>query len=113
MRTRLPVKLKVAVLSAALTFAILCLFAVVVGAVAEQRIVAGFDDDLRASVGELQDRITLVRVGDSVQLSDSDRSLLSGYAAGDAIVRVVDRNNRTIWPDHTTVGPRSAPRSAV
>ena len=84
MRTRLPVKLKVAVLSAALTFAILCLFAVVVGAVAEQRIVAGFDDDLRASVGELQDRITLVRVGDSVQLSDSDRSLLSGYAAGDA-----------------------------
>ena len=31
MRTRLPVKLKVAVLSAALTFVILCLFAVVVG----------------------------------------------------------------------------------
>ena len=53
MRTRLPVKLKVAVLSAALTFAILCLFAVVVGTVAEQRIVAGFDDDLRATVGEL------------------------------------------------------------
>jgi hypothetical protein len=71
MRTRLPVKLKVAVLSSALTFAILCLFAVVVGAVAEQRIVAGFDDDLRASVGELQDRITLVRLGDDVQLSDS------------------------------------------
>ena len=54
MRTRLPVKLKVAVLSAALTFAILCLFAVVVGAVAEQRIVAGFDDDLRASISELR-----------------------------------------------------------
>ena len=49
MRTRLPVKLKVAVLSSALTFAILCLFAVVVGTVAEQRIVAGFDDDLRAT----------------------------------------------------------------
>ena len=41
MRTRLPVKLKVAVLSAALTFAILCLFAVVVGTVAERRIVGG------------------------------------------------------------------------
>ena len=41
MRTRLPVKLKVAVLSAALTFVILCLFAVVVGTVAEQRIVGG------------------------------------------------------------------------
>ena len=107
MRTRLPVKLKVAVLSAALTFAILCLFAVVVGTVAEQRIVAGFDDDLRASVGELQDRITLVRVGDTVQLSQSDRALLAGYAAGDAIVRVVDLNNRTIWTSdrHASLGP--------
>ena len=107
MRTRLPVKLKVAVLSAALTFAILCLFAVVVGTVAEQRIVAGFDDDLRASVGELQDRITLARVGDTVQLSQSDRALLAGYAAGDAIVRVVDLNNRTIWTSdrHASLGP--------
>ena len=100
MRTRLPVKLKVAVLSAALTFAILCLFAVVVGTVAEQRIVAGFDDDLRASVGELQDRIT-------VQLGQSDRALLAGYAAGDAIVRVVDLNNRTIWTSdrRASLGP--------
>ena len=63
MRTRLPVKLKVAVLSAALTFVILCLFAVVVGTVAERRVVGGFDDDLRANVGELQDRMTLQQVG--------------------------------------------------
>ncbi len=107
MRTRLPVKLKVAVLSAALTFAILCLFAIVVGTVAEQRIVAGFDDDLRASVGELQDRITLVHVPGGVQLSQSDRSVLEGYAAGDAIVRVVDLNNHTIWTSdrHASLGP--------
>jgi two-component system OmpR family sensor kinase len=103
-RTRLPVKLKVAVLSAALTFAILCLFAVVVGTVAERRIVAGFDDDLRASVGELQDRITLQRVPGGIQLSQSDRSLLAGYAAGDAIVRVVDRANQTI----ATSDPRAS-----
>ncbi|HMJ94206.1 MAG TPA: HAMP domain-containing sensor histidine kinase, partial [Thermoleophilaceae bacterium] len=97
MRTRLPVKLKVAVLSSALTFAILCLFAVVVGTVAEQRIVASFDDDLRANVGELQDRLSLVRVPGGVQLSPSDQSLLSAYAAGDAIVRVVDRGQRPVW----------------
>jgi two-component system, OmpR family, sensor kinase len=97
MRTRLPVKLKVAVLSAALTFAILCLFAVVVGTVAERRIVASFDDDLRANVGELQDRLSLVRVPGGVQLSQSDQSLLSAYAAGDAIVRVVDRAQRPVW----------------
>jgi two-component system, OmpR family, sensor kinase len=108
-RTRLPVKLKVAVLSAALTFAILCLFAIVVGTVAEQRIVAGFDDDLRASVGELQDRITLERVPGALLLSAADRSVLSGYAAGDAIVRVVNRSNRTIWPEHPTNEPSLGP----
>ena len=107
MRTRLPVKLKVAVMSAAITFAILCLFAVVVGTVAERRIVAGFDDDLRASVGELQDRLTLERVPGGVQLSPSDRNLLAGYAAGDSIVRVVDRANQTVWTSdrRASLGP--------
>jgi two-component system, OmpR family, sensor kinase len=98
MRTRLPVKLKVAVLSAALTFAILCLFAVVVGTVAERRVVEGFDDDLRARVGELQDRITLKRAPDgSTQLSEADQNNLRIFAAGDAIVRVVDLRNQTVW----------------
>ena len=98
MRTRLPVKLKVAVLSAALTFAILCLFAVVVGTVAERRIVGGFDDDLRANVGDLQDRITLQQRADGrVSLSDSDTDTLRAFAAGDAIVRVVDTANRLRW----------------
>jgi two-component system OmpR family sensor kinase len=106
-RTRLPVKLKVAVMSAAITFAILCLFAVVVGTVAERRIVAGFDDDLRASVGELQDRLSLERVPGGVQLSPSDRNLLAGYAAGDSIVRVVDRANQTVWTSdrRASLGP--------
>ena len=102
MRTRLPVKLKVAVLSAALTFVILCVFSVVVGAVAEQRIVAGFDDDLRATVGELQDKITLELTEDGVQLNDSDRSYLAAAAAGDPIVRVVNSNNRIVWPDRVS-----------
>ena len=109
MRTRLPLKLKVAVLSAAITFAILCVFAIVVGAVAEQRIVAGFNDDLRASVGELQDNITLERAGGGFRLSQSDRLLLAGYAAGDPIVRVVDRFNRTVWPDDPSSVPELGP----
>jgi hypothetical protein len=98
MRTRLPVKLKVAVLSAAITFAILCLFAVVVGTAAEQRIVGGFDDDLRANVGELQDRMTLQRSTDgSVELRQSDADTLRVFAAGDAIVRVVNLRNETVF----------------
>jgi two-component system OmpR family sensor kinase len=57
MRTRLPVKLKLAVVTAALTFGILCLFAIVIGAVAEQRIRTGFDDDLRAATADLADKL--------------------------------------------------------
>ena len=109
MRTRLPVKMKVAVLSSALTFAILCLFAVVVGTVAEQRIVAGFDDDLRATVGELQDKITLELTSRGVALSEPDKTLLAAAAAGDAIVRVVDRSNRIVWPDHPGREPSLGP----
>jgi two-component system OmpR family sensor kinase len=107
MRTRLPVKLKVAVLSAALTFVILCLFAVVVGTVAERRIVGGFDDELRANAGDLQDRITLQQTADgSIELSDSDTNTLRGFAAGDAIVRVVDTSNRPVWAsDGVNLGP--------
>jgi two-component system, OmpR family, sensor kinase len=108
-RTRLPLRLKVAVLSAALTFVILCLFAVVVATVAEQRIVAGFDDDLRATVGELQDRITLQRVPGGYGLSDSDRALLAASAAGDPFVRVLDRNSHVIWPDDPTTQPELGP----
>jgi two-component system, OmpR family, sensor kinase len=109
-RTRLPVKLKVAVLSAALTFVILCVFAVVVGAVAEQRIVAGFNDDLRATVGDLQDKITLEVTPDGrIQLSQNDRSLLAAAAAGDPIVRVVDRNIVPVWPEHSASEPSLGP----
>jgi two-component system, OmpR family, sensor kinase len=104
MRTRLPVKLKVAVLSAALTFVILCLFAVVVGTVAERRVVGGFDDDLRANVGELQDRMTLQQVGDgSFQLRDSDLDTLRAFAVGDAIVRVMDLRQDIVWTSDSGV----------
>jgi signal transduction histidine kinase len=109
MRTRLPVKLKVAVLTSALTFAILCLFAVVVGTVAENRIVAGFDDDLRATVGELQDKITLELTGNGVQLNDTDRALLAAAAAGDPVVRVVNRSNKLVWPEHLVGEPSLGP----
>jgi two-component system, OmpR family, sensor kinase len=101
MRTRLPVKLKVAVLSSALTFAILCLFAVVVGTVSERRIVAGFDDDLRASVAELADRISLAQRADGATiLSGEDQDVLRAFSTGDAIVRVVNPRNKTVWPDN-------------
>jgi signal transduction histidine kinase len=89
-RTRLPVRFKLAVVTAALTFGILCVFAAVIGAVAEQRIRAGFDDDLRASVADLADDLH-PRVDDGeVKISEEP---LIGAAVGGAQVRILVRGH--------------------
>jgi two-component system OmpR family sensor kinase len=95
MRTRLPVKLKLAVVSAALTFVILCLFAVVIGALAEQRIRAGFDDELRATASALVNRLD-VDIGPAGPQPSPDR--LEGAQAGGAKVRLLAADGRVIFP---------------
>ena len=78
-------------MSAALTFAILCLFALVVGAVAEQRIRTSFDDDLRATAADLQDQITVKPDAQRHPAArPRDQELLQLYAAGGAVVRVIN-----------------------
>jgi two-component system, OmpR family, sensor kinase len=94
-RTRLPVKVKLAVVSAALTFVILCLFAVVIGAVAEQRIRAGFDDELRATAAGLVNRLDpRIGLGGPV-VSDAP---LQGAQAGGAQVRLLRRDGSVQYP---------------
>jgi two-component system OmpR family sensor kinase len=88
MRTRLPVRLKVAVVTAALTFGILCLFSVVIGAVAEQRIRAGFDDDLRATAADLDDHLQ-PRVDEDDGTVRFRQEELIGAQVGGAQVRVL------------------------
>jgi two-component system OmpR family sensor kinase len=94
-RTRLPVKVKLAVVSAALTFVILCLFAVVIGAVAEQRIRAGFDDDLRATVADLVNRLD-PRVG--IGGPEVSPAPLEGAQAGGAEVRLLRQDGSVKYP---------------
>jgi two-component system OmpR family sensor kinase len=94
-RTRLPVKVKLAVVSAALTFVILCLFAVVIGAVAEQRIRDGFDDDLRATVADLVNRLDpRIGVGGPVV----SPAPLEGAQAGGAEVRLLRQDGSVKYP---------------
>jgi two-component system, OmpR family, sensor kinase len=95
MRTRLPVRFKLAVVTAALTFGILCLFAVVIGAVAEQRIRAGFDDDMRATVADLVNRLD---VGQGPRGAEFDVSALAGVEAGGAQVRVLQTDGEVVYP---------------
>ncbi|MGH2845614.1 MAG: sensor histidine kinase [Thermoleophilaceae bacterium] len=106
MTTRLPVRVKVAVVTAALTFLILCAFAVVIGAVAEQRIRAGFDDDLRATVADLANRLDPRPGPDGRVFPDPDA--LVGAEAGGALVRLVQRGGEVIYPPGG-LGPLAEP----
>jgi signal transduction histidine kinase len=92
---------KLATVSAALTFVILLLFAGVVGAFAERRIHANFDDDLRATAADLQSQVTISRQGDRIYFK-LDPQAAATAAAGGAVVRVVGRSGALL-------APRSAP----
>jgi len=95
MRTRLPVRFKLAVVTAALTFGILCIFAVVIGAVAEQRVRAGFDDDLRASVADIVNALDAQRGPDGGIRYNKDALL----GTANAQVRFVDTSGTVIQPE--------------
>jgi len=92
-RRRLPIRLKLAVVSASLTFAILVGFAVVVGAVTDNRLMTNFDDDLRATAADVQQNLRVSTRGPGLELSDD---LLEGAASGGAVIRVVDRSNELL-----------------
>jgi two-component system OmpR family sensor kinase len=94
-RKRLPVKLKLAVVTAALTFGILCLFAVVIGAVAEERIRDAFDDDLRATVADLANGLDPELTDAGIVLDEQE---LVGAASGDAELRVLQRDGQVYFP---------------
>ena len=97
MRRRLSIRAKLATVSAALTFVILLLFAIVIGAVAEQRLRANFDDDLRATAADLQERITLQQgANGEPALGVRDRETVAAAAAGGAAIRVVDSDGRVL-----------------
>jgi two-component system OmpR family sensor kinase len=105
-RARLPVKFKIAVVTAALTFMILCLFAVVIGAVAEERIRKGFDDDLRATVADIANRLDPEPTEGGIVL---DQGELAAAASGDAELRVLQRSGAVYFPRGSE--PLTDPRS--
>jgi two-component system OmpR family sensor kinase len=106
-RLRLPIRVKLATVSAALTLAILCLFAVIISVLATNRLRANFDDDLKASAGDLQDRISLEPgPGGSPQLDSHDLELLRLAGTGDGIVRVIDAQGRVrVATANAALGP--------
>jgi signal transduction histidine kinase len=85
----LPVRWRLALISAGLTFAILLLFAVVIGVFTSRQIRSDFDDDLRIAAADLQERIGVRQTPIGPRLFPRGTDLAEGAAAGDAVIRVV------------------------
>ncbi|MFL5893741.1 MAG: ATP-binding protein [Thermoleophilaceae bacterium] len=84
---RLPIRWRLALTSAGLTFLILLTFAVVIGVFTTRQVRDHFDDDLRATIGDLQGRVRPQEVQGRLQLIGVDA--LQSAAAGDAVLRVI------------------------
>jgi two-component system OmpR family sensor kinase len=95
-RLRLPIRLKLAVVSAALTFVILLLFALGVGGVTERKVKSSFDNDARATAADLQERFRVTRDSDGHPQLAVDPEVVRAAASAGAAIRVVDRAGRVI-----------------
>jgi two-component system, OmpR family, sensor kinase len=106
-RVRLPVRVKLATVSAGLTFVILLLFAVVVGTFTARKLHAGFDDDLRATAADLQERIHVRANPEGQPQLAVPGDIVRAAAEVAAAVRVLDRGGRVIaqTEDSPDLGP--------
>ena len=108
---RIPIRWRLAVTSALLTFVILALFAVVIGAFTADRMRADFDNDLRATAADLTARIGVTRgpTPGSVNLQSDDvaQVLVDVAGSGDATVRVVRADGTVVIgaPGSGALGP--------
>jgi len=101
-RLRLPIRLKLAVVSGGLTFVILLAFALVVGAFTEQKLQSSFDSDLRAAAADLQSEFQVNGVS-----SEIDINQFRAAAAGGAVLRVWNRVTGRVYElrDSPELGP--------
>jgi two-component system, OmpR family, sensor kinase len=87
----LPVRWRLAITSAGLTFVILCLFAVVVEVVTASRIRSDFDNNLRVAAQQLKDHIHLDRSLFGIEVSTA-RPVIEAATAGGAVINIMDSN---------------------
>src|SRR5437763_544869 len=106
-RRRPPRRMRLALISATLTFAILALFAVVIGLFASKQVHSEFDDELNLTAADLQQR--LVSPSLTGPIPSRDREALKAAAAGQAVVRIVVPYGVTQMPPASpSLGPPRA-----
>src|SRR3954453_17569098 len=109
---RLPVRWRLAITSAGLTFVILLLFAVLVEMVTVSRIRSDFDSNIRASAQQISDQINAQRELDGTVRLQTARSVIRAATAGGAGVRVLNLqgqvvNGGSVPPDAPSLGAPS------
>ena len=100
---RLPIRWRLALTSAGLTFVILTAFALVTGAFTADRLRTDFDNDLRSRAADLKDRIRAAREFPSgrviLEQTDLVQVIVRVAASGDGAVRVIDTKGEVVAPD--------------
>jgi two-component system, OmpR family, sensor kinase len=95
---KLPVRWRLAITSAGLTFVILLLFSVLVEVVTVSRVRSDFANDLRASAQRLADQMRVIRTLDSdqTQLSPTSRNAIPAAIAGGSVIRILDLQGQLV-----------------
>src|SRR4051794_38789671 len=94
---RLPVRWRLALTSAGLTFAILLLFAVIIGVFTGRQVRNSFDDDLRITAVSLASRIHAVGPMTSLRYEfQGGDEVARSAAAGDAAIRMISAGGQVL-----------------
>jgi signal transduction histidine kinase len=96
----LSIRWRLALTSAGLTFAILLLFALVVAAFTGRRLASDFDNDLRATTADLQQKIPVRSnvFGPVLTESDVAKAVVDVVNRQDAAVRLINAEGRVLTP---------------
>ncbi|MBX5468294.1 MAG: HAMP domain-containing histidine kinase [Thermoleophilaceae bacterium] len=92
----LPVRWRLAITSAGLTFAILLLFAVVVGVFTSKRLHGNFDDELKLAAADIAEHVNVYPYQGAIELGESP-DLIDAAATGHAAIRIVSLNGGPIY----------------
>jgi two-component system OmpR family sensor kinase len=109
---RLPVRWRLAVTSAGLTFVILLLFAIVVGIFTSRQVHSSFDDDLRLTTVSLSERIPAYGSLSDLSYDLAGDQVVRSAAAGDAVIRLVTADG-TVVAASRNAPDLGAPQSGV
>src|SRR3982751_6251015 len=100
---RLPIRWRLALTSAGLTFAILLLFALTIGVFTTRQVRSSFDDDLRLTAIDLSERVHASSAMNSLALNLVGDDVVRSTPAGDGAPRIVSASGVAL------IGWQSAP----